>query len=121
MGSYEEHQNLIKRFKLDFPKVIPEMRVFDRHVGLFYRKNGVPVKINKKGMADLYGIIKFGPIQIHIEIEAKTGKSVQSKDQKIWQSFIEKFGGKYFIMRDSEQTIKEVRKYIDDCFQIVYK
>lgn len=109
MSSYKEHQNLIKRFKLAFPKEIPKMRVFDRHVGLLYTKRGTPMMINKKGMSDLYGIVNG----IHIEIEAKTGKAVLSKEQKNWKKFCENFNIPFFLMRDEHETIKEIKEFLD--------
>jgi len=114
MSSYKEHQNLVKKFKLEFPKHIPNMRVFDRHVGLLYTKRGTPMQINKKGMSDLYGIITVNNIAIHIEIEAKTGKAVLSKEQKQWKKFCENFNIPFFLMRDEYETIKEIKNFLDN-------
>ena len=114
MTTYADHQNLIKKFKLLVPKEIPEMRVFNRHVGLLYTKRGTPMQINRAGMADLYCLINMGHYMMEIEIEAKTGKAVQSKHQKTWQKFIETFGGKYFLMRDERETMNEVKEYIKE-------
>jgi putative protein kinase ArgK-like GTPase of G3E family len=114
MSSYKEHQNLIKKFKLQATKELPEARFFDRHVGMLYTKRGTPIKINKKGMADIYGIININKTAIHIEIEAKTGKSVQSKEQKQWQKFCENFSVYYFVMRSESEMINILRELIDN-------
>ena len=82
------------------------MVIFDRHVGLFYIKRIVkgigkllPIKINKKGMADCYGLIttKYG--LIHIEIEFKSGAAIQTKEQKEWEKFTRCKKGSYFLVR----------------------
>lgn len=113
MSSYKEHQNLIKRFKLLITKEIPKLRVFNRHVGLLYTKRGTPMQINKKGMSDLYGIITVDNRALHIEIEAKTGKAVLSKEQKVWKKFCENFNIPFFLMRDEKETVKEIKSFID--------
>jgi len=112
MSSYKNHQNLIKRFKLEYPKTIPNLRIFERHVGLFFTKRGTPIQINKKGMADLYGIVNG----IHIELEVKTGNAVLSKHQKVWKKFCENFNIPFFLMRDEHETIKEIKDYLDGLF-----
>lgn len=100
MSNYKNHQNLIKKFKLEVYEQIPEIRVFDRHVGLFYNKKGTPIRINKPGMADCYALIptKYG--LIHAEYEFKTGCAKQTKEQKHWESFIRSLGGIYIIVRE---------------------
>lgn len=113
MGSYKEHQNLIKRFKLLAAKKIPSARFFDRHVGTFYTHQRTPIKINKKGMADVYGLIKTDQGLIHIEIEAKTGNARQSYEQKRWQEFIKSMDGLYILLRDEEEAINNILIYLD--------
>ncbi len=111
MSSYKEHQNLIKQFKLMATKELPEARFFDRHVAMLYTKKGRPVKINKKGMADLYGLIFMDSKIYHVEIEAKTGQARQTKEQKTWEKFIG--SNNYYLMRNAEETIKKIRNFID--------
>ena len=120
-NQYYHHQELIKRFKLLATKQLPNLRIFDRTVGLFYAKridngiiNYVPVKINSPGMADAYGLYrtKHGFV-IEFEIEFKTGRAVQNKDQKNWQNFIDNImHGKYFLIRDENQGIKDIKDYL---------
>ena len=112
MGSYQEHQNLIKRFKFLAQKEIKGIRVFDRHVGLLYTKKGRSVKINRKGMADCYALFPAEIGLIHIEIEAKTGNSRQTKEQKQWQKFIENNNGLYILMRNEFEAVKEIKEYL---------
>ena len=125
MGSYEEHQKLIERTKLLCTKELPRIRLFDQHVGLFYKKrvnNNIidysPISIGKPGMADIearyftpYGFI------VAISGEAKTGKAVQSSDQKIWQNFIENNGnnlGAYILFRSEFEFVEKVKKYLSE-------
>jgi hypothetical protein len=86
------------------------VRLFDRHVGLFFRDNLMPVKINKPGMSDIWGILKTLKGLLHIEIEVKTGNSVLSKDQRVWKEFIESMGGIYIEARKSEDVINRLNK-----------
>lgn len=112
MSSYKEHQNLIKEFKLKAATQIPFARFFERHVGLFYNARGLPVKINKKGMADIYGIVTVNNMALHIEIECKTGNAVLSKEQRIWRKFCELKCIPYFILRNVDETIDEIKKIV---------
>lgn len=117
-NQYFEHQELIKRFKLLAMKEIPNLRVFDRTVGLFYAKringgiiNYVPTKINKPGMADAYGILKTDIGSIHLEFEFKTGKAVQTKEQVNWEKFIINMNGFFLVVRDEKQAVTQIKNY----------
>lgn len=92
-----------------FPK---NVRMFDRHVGLLYTRNGTPMQINKKGMADQWAVVKTEFGLIHLEIETKSGKAVQTKDQKEWQMFIESMGGIYILARCANDIIKTIEELI---------
>ena len=125
MGSYEEHQKLIERTKLLCTKELPRLRLFDRHVGLFYKKrvsgniiDYTPIAINKPGMADLDGkyFTPYGFI-VNLEFEAKTGQAKQSSDQKIWQNFIENNGqnvGAYILFRTEFELVEKIKKYLSE-------
>ena len=120
MGSYHEHQELIKRFKIDIQQEIKGIRIFDRHVGKFLTMRAVKdisnwkhhiVSINKKGMADCYALYNNGQTLIHLEFEFKSGNARQTKEQKIWQKFIENNNGIYKVIReDYHQSILEIKK-----------
>lgn len=110
MNKYKQHQIALKKIKLETQNAIPEVRLFDRHVGLFFRDNLTPVKINKPGMADIWGILKTFRGLLHIEIEVKTGDAVLKKDQKIWKEFILSMGGIYIEARNSEDAINRIKK-----------
>jgi hypothetical protein len=121
-NNYFAHQQLVKEFSLLINAELPQMRVFDRTVGVFYAKrvnNGVidyqAVTINKPGMADMYGIVKtkFG-FAVHLEFEFKTGKGKQTKDQLNWENFINNFmNGKYIVVRNAQDAIDEIKTYLN--------
>lgn len=113
-NKYRAHQNLLNRIKSETQKEFPEMRFFDRHVGMFYTVNQMPVKINKKGMADVYGLLPTKHGLIHIEIEVKSGQARQSKDQKKWQQFIESMGGLYIMARSPSDVIEKIKGRFTD-------
>lgn len=114
MSSYADHQHLIQQFKLLASKVIPNLRIFDRHVGLFFTKNGDPIRIGMNGQADCWAIYKCknAKLLLHIELEFKTGKAIQSKDQKNWEKFITEHNGTYLIIRNDSQ-VYELKKILD--------
>lgn len=117
---YFQHQELSKRFGLLATQEIPEMRIFNRHVGLFHIKRtsgGIidytPIKINKPGMADAYGIIKTAIGAIHIEIEFKSSLNAkQTKEQKTWEKFNHSMNGAYFLVRNERDGIEQIKTYI---------
>lgn len=129
MNTYKNHQVLIHKTKICLCRRFKGIRIFDRHVGLFYsRKNVItakgnqasiysPVKVNKKGMADNWAVLPLKLLEticpVHIEIETKTGKAMLSKDQKIWKSFCETHGWWYILNRDVDETIDVIGKKIN--------
>lgn len=112
MGSYREHQNILKEFKVEACKAFDNIYFFDRHVGVFYTKNGTPISINKKGMADCYAILNKNEKAYHIEIEVKSGKAVLSKEQKLWRAFCQRNSVIYIELREVKVGIEELREKI---------
>lgn len=104
-------------------QAFPKIRIFQRHVGLFYTVNGSPIQINRPGMADAWGwlplkeekLVKtdgrpsYIPSTLIIEIEFKTGNAKQSKEQKAWQAFCHSMGVLYILCRDKEDVSKQIR------------
>lgn len=99
MNNYKAHQKLLKDVMISMQKKFPGAKIFERHVGYFryLRSNGV-IKINHKGMCDLWVIYK-GRL---IELEIKTGKARQTKDQKRWEEIITEAGFEYYVIRSIE-------------------
>lgn len=112
MGKYQQHQNKLKQIILHLQKAFPKIRFFERHVGMFKTLHGNPIRINKPGMADLWGLYPTDYGLIHIEIEVKTGNARQNKDQKIWEQFITGMGGIYIVAREPEETKKRLESLL---------
>ena len=113
-NKYNAHQVLLKRFKLELQNTIPNIRIFDRHVGMFFTKRGTPLKINTKGMADLWALVPSNLGLIHIEMEVKSGKSKQSPNQITWEKFIQSMGGLYVIVNDDYFiAINKILNYLE--------
>jgi len=113
MNNYAQHENAKRYFKLRFQKAFPKARIFDRHVGMFYRKNGTPIKINRKGMADLWAIIPGRLGLIHLEFEIKTGSARLTKEQRAWRDQIEKMGGIYIVVSQAERAIRTLQAKLE--------
>jgi hypothetical protein len=109
INRYHQHQKRLKEILLGLQKAFPSARFFERHVGLFLTINQTPIRINKPGMADVWGLIPHNGQLIHVEIEVKTGNAKQSRDQKKWEKFINNLDGIYIIARSVEQTVAELR------------
>jgi hypothetical protein len=113
---YFEHQELIKKTKILACQVWPQnIRLFDRHVGLFYKKrinkgilNYSPIQINRKGMADVWGVFTHKGIPIHLELEFKTGNATLNADQLIWKQFCHDMNWLWFEVRNEQFFIKEL-------------
>ncbi len=101
MNFYKEHQFLLKQVKGALQKKYPEMRIFERHVGMFKKLTGGVIKINHKGMADLWALYKGK----HYEFEIKTGKAKQTKDQKNWEKVVTGCGSYYYVIRSVDEVL----------------
>lgn len=63
--------------------------------------NGRFVRFGLPGQADITGILPGGR---RLEIECKTRRGRQSKNQKNFQRMIEKFGGIYILARSAAEV-----------------
>lgn len=126
MDNYFQHNELVKRTKILATKTFPKnLRLFDRHVGLFYKKRvqgGVveylPISINRKGMADVYGAMTlengYGQkMALHCELEFKTGKGKLTPEQETWRDFCKNMGWLWYLIRDENIFIQEIKKDIN--------
>lgn len=112
-GSYAEHQNLIKKFKLAAQAEFPDMRFFDQHVGTFYTKQGRPIRIGTKGMPDVFALYPHNNNLIYISLEFKTGSARQSLDQVRWQKLVTSMNGIYLVVRDTETAIEKLTSLLN--------
>lgn len=122
---YQEHQNLIGRFKILAQEEIKDIRIFDRHVGKFVLMRFIQdmikgrcqfsdwrryiIAINKVGMADCYALVPTKVGLIHVELEFKTGKAVLSKAQKNWRRFILSMNGIHVTVRNENEAVSELK------------
>lgn len=112
-SDYSKHQRHMKESFLFFQTHIPEIRLFERHVGMFKTVRGNPLRINKPGMFDSWFIIPVAnSIPLYGEIEYKTGNSKLNKDQKIWKAFLDSMHVPNFVCRDKELTLVEIKEAI---------
>jgi hypothetical protein len=119
-GSYQAHQNLLKNIKVTVQKRFINVRLFDQHVGLFFKSSILNEKIDPMrhalrigtvGMPDMMGFIsnKNG-LAIFLGIEVKSGNAKQTKEQKRFMKMVRSMGGIYIVGRSSEQVIYELEK-----------
>ena len=86
-----------------------EGNAFTRQQQIIANREGVT-----KGVSDLVFLI---PTQDYhfLTIELKNGtKGSQSKEQKMFQRYVEAIGGKYFVARTFEGAVDFVTRYMDD-------
>jgi len=111
---YKKHEELNKRWCLRAQKKWPDARFFKRDVGFFRTIRGTPIKIGRKGQSDVYGYIPYGIDRVlWVEVEFKTGKAVQTSEQKAWEVTVNNLRGLYCLIRDEndmEQIEKEINK-----------
>jgi len=124
--NYFAHQELVKKTKVLVSDVLRNSaRMFDRHVGLFYKKrvnDGMieytPIQINRAGMADNWGVIicfhyldneRRHKIPVHFEVETKTGSGTLTDDQINWRDFNINFGVWWFENRDENILMEQIK------------
>lgn len=87
-------------------------RVFRNNCGLFFTKDGRPVKTGLcVGSSDLIGLLgdKSGRI-LAIEVKSKNGKI--SKDQESFINMINSMGGVAFFARSVEESVDKINKLV---------
>ena len=119
MSKYSIHQEFLKEVKIALQIEFPDMRIFDQHVGMFNTMQGRPIMIGKKGMADMFGLLKTPYGLMYIQIEIKTGSAVQNKDQKIWQKFIESMNGVYIVVTDNKPIKAQIEVIYEWTIRII--
>ena len=115
-SNYHAHQILQKTFMLDFQRKFPDARIFPRVTGVFYTRNGIPVKINRPGMSDAY----FYWNGLAGEIEFKTGTGKLSEKQENWRDLCHKIGILFILVRE-DYNMDEIRRLIEEHAKMVVK
>lgn len=80
-------------------------RFWEQPTGAAYRNDKL-VRYGLIGCADITGIMVGGK---RIEIEVKTGKAVQSDEQKFFESMIKMMGGIYFVAHSIDEAVTLVK------------
>ena len=80
-------------------------RFWGQPTGAAYR-NGSLVRYGLIGSADISGILIGGR---RVEIEVKTGKAIQSDEQKFFESMIKMMGGIYFVAHSVDEAINSLK------------
>ena len=93
---------------LAIQKAWPKAAIIRQNTGASKDATGRLVRFGVKGAADLRIIING----LAIEIEAKTLKGVQSRDQKQYEKAIRRAGGRYFLCRDAGSCVNAIRESI---------
>jgi len=100
-GSNAAHAELVKLILVAIG-ASPKCRVWSNNTGIGRSLNSERIiHFGLKGSSDIIGLTCDGKI---LCLEVKTGKAIQSKAQKNFQKMIEKFGGRYYVIRSVEQV-----------------
>ena len=94
-------QELVQQILLEFG-ARSDLRLWRANTGAAVRRGGGLVRFGVPGQADISGIMR--PSGRRIEIECKTTRGTQSKDQRAWQRMIEWAGGLYILARRIEDV-----------------
>lgn len=99
-----EHDNLVNKII----KALSETglgRFWQQPTGAAYRGDEL-IRYGLVGCADISGIIIGGK---RIEIEVKTGKAVQSPQQKNFEAMIKMYGGFYFVCHSVDEAVNCIK------------
>lgn len=90
---------LMRRIMVDCADIALLMRY---NVGLFYTKNGIPIKIGTKGTSDLIGFRLSDKKFVAIETKTDTGRP--TKEQRAFLAAMREYGCIAGIARNSEEA-----------------
>lgn len=80
-------------------------KCWSQPTGAAYR-DGELIHYGIKGSADISGILTDGR---RLEVEIKTGRAVQQKNQETFERMILKMGGVYFVARSVEDALQKLK------------
>lgn len=121
-GSTAEHQKILQLGMLDFQRAFPDGRIFTRVTGKFVLIRFIVLVMEGKarlsdwerhlisvsipGQCDAWGwfpiMISGFVLQIHFEVECKSGNAMLNADQRKWRKQIESLGVLYIMLRKPE-------------------
>jgi hypothetical protein len=97
---HDAHRELKQQIMLAFGRIAPlEFRVWLQETGVGRALTGGQIiSFGRKGAADVSGIAYLAPgIGIRLEVEAKTGRGTQSKEQRDFEAMATRFGAIYIV------------------------
>lgn len=107
MNNSKAHQELLDQVLLALGKR-PDVRLWKNATGVARSLDSERVvSFGLKGSSDLIGILKTGKF---LAVEIKTGKAVQTEQQKNFQAMIERFGGLYILARSVQDALDQLEK-----------
>lgn len=111
MSKYAAHQILLNEQVFAAQKEYPNARFYPRHTGVFFTRNGTPITINRPGMSDYWAWFPVNGFTHHIEIEAKSGSAVLSKEQKKWRAHCERMNIQFFLVTSENTLIQQMNAF----------
>ena len=107
---YAIHQDLLKEIIFECQRTFKNLRLFPATNGLFYTKQGTPVKIGTNGMPDLFGFL--GPYAVFVEV--KSGKTLIKKgsDQDKFRKLCETFNVIHVVATSPKQCVEELHLHL---------
>lgn len=84
-------------------------RCWSQPTGAAFR-DGEMIRYGVLGSADISGIVVGGR---RLEVEVKTRKAVQQKNQRAFQAMITAMGGIYFVARSVPDAIEQLNHFIE--------
>ena len=100
------HNFEVNRILRDLGQIPDLVRAWRNETGVALSIDGKrKIRFGLKGSSDILGILKGGRL---LAIEVKTGRAVQSKQQKNFEKMINFMGGLYIIARENTDIKKIV-------------
>lgn len=107
MNRYSEHQKLVNRALLAMG-TMEWCRVWPNATGAARAFNDPSrvISFGLKGSSDIVGILMGqGGLGAFLAVEVKSGRAVQTREQKNFQKMVETFGGVYIIFRGDKDAL----------------
>jgi hypothetical protein len=96
---------------------LPWLRLWRQNTGVGFTRDGRrTIQFGLKGAADLSGILYDGT---RLEIEVKTPRGRQTKQQQAFESMLTRFRGVYIVARSTQDALDQLaqRGYSHDAWQ----
>lgn len=95
------------------PAELPDARLFRRNVGVYWTKDGRPVRIAIEGQADAYALLRGGRI-VEIETKAATGRMREAQHR--WADFCRAWGVPHVLLTATKHATPDevVAEWIEE-------